>query len=125
MGVYAIPVTFATPLVTSISFILASSSVAILLVVANNLLLRSAFRAKAQKTPRKPISGSGDCPYEYLLGIYGKHHFAGFVRKLSPSLESINPMKWNMILEIMDGIHFCLILVDDVMPASPMALNED
>ena len=79
-------------------------------------------RVKARKPPRKDISNPGDCPYEYLLGVYGRHHFAGFVKKLSPSLESRNLEKWNMVLEIMDGIHFCLILVDDVRKQYPASI---
>ncbi|MCJ1243268.1 hypothetical protein MMC30_000465 [Trapelia coarctata] len=70
---------------------------------------------KPRKISRKSIrSVPEDCPYEYILNVYGRHHFAGFVRKLSSSLETDNPKKWQMILEIMDGMHFCLILVDDI-----------
>lgn len=66
-------------------------------------------------TARKPRPHvSQDCPYEYLLDIYGRHHFAGFVRKLDAQMETRDPTKWQMILEIMDRIHFCLILVDDI-----------
>ena len=71
-------------------------------------------RVKARQSGSKSLRDPGDCPYEYLLDIYGRHHFTEFVKKLSPSLKSNHPGKWEMVLEIMDGIHFCLILVDDV-----------
>lgn len=54
------------------------------------------------------------CPYEYLRNIYGKHHWAKFVNKLSPNLRHENYPKYLMVLEIMDTIHLCLMLVDDV-----------
>jgi geranylgeranyldiphosphate transferase len=55
-----------------------------------------------------------ECPYSYILQLYGKYHWAPFVDKLSPTLKTNNPTKYQMILEIMDGIHLCLMLVDDV-----------
>lgn len=55
-----------------------------------------------------------ECPYEYLRKIYGKHHWAPFVHKLSPSLRDDDHSKYLMVLEIMDAIHLCLMLVDDV-----------
>ncbi|RAL03304.1 terpenoid synthase [Aspergillus ibericus CBS 121593] len=59
-----------------------------------------------------------ECPYSYIRQIYGKHHWAPFVDKLSPSLKFDDPPKYQMILEIMDGIHLCLILVDDISDGS-------
>lgn len=55
-----------------------------------------------------------ECPYEYLRKIYGKHHWAPFVHKLSPSLRDDDHSKYLMVLEIMDAIHLSLMLVDDV-----------
>lgn len=55
-----------------------------------------------------------ECPYEYLRKIYGKHHWAPFVHKLSPGLRDYDHFKYLMVLEIMDSIHLCLMLVDDV-----------
>ena len=55
-----------------------------------------------------------ECPYSYIRQIYGKHHWAPFVDKLAPNLKLEDPPKYQIILEIMDGIHLCLILVDDV-----------
>ncbi|PYI03146.1 terpenoid synthase [Aspergillus sclerotiicarbonarius CBS 121057] len=59
-----------------------------------------------------------ECPYSYIRQIYGKHHWAPFVDKLSPTLKVDDPPKYQMILEIMDGIHLCLILVDDISDGS-------
>ena len=88
--------------------------------------LFSGFAAiMTRKTPKikvKPIEE--DCPYQYVLNIYGRNHFAGFVRKLSPDLEITNPKKWNMVLEIMDALHFCLILVDDVHSPRQKCLSD-
>lgn len=55
-----------------------------------------------------------ECPYDYLREIYGKYHWTGFVHKLSPTLQNDDPPKYRMVLEIMDAIHLCLMLVDDV-----------
>ncbi|KAF7592691.1 hypothetical protein BBP40_012593 [Aspergillus hancockii] len=46
--------------------------------------------------------------------IYGKYHWAPFVHKLSPTLKEDDPAKYRMVLETMDAIHLCLMLVDDV-----------
>ncbi|OJJ68391.1 hypothetical protein ASPBRDRAFT_133371 [Aspergillus brasiliensis CBS 101740] len=59
-----------------------------------------------------------ECPYSYIRQIYGKHHWAPFVDKLAPNLKLDDPPKYQMILEIMDGIHLCLILVDDISDGS-------
>ncbi|RDH28588.1 terpenoid synthase [Aspergillus welwitschiae] len=59
-----------------------------------------------------------ECPYSYIRQIYGKHHWAPFVDKLAPSLKLEDPPKYQLILEIMDGIHLCLILVDDISDGS-------
>jgi hypothetical protein len=116
MDSYEITAIFA--LRTAIPFVLVC--ITILFAAAVTLPLPIVFRAKVPQNAHKPVklkptSVSEDCPYKYLLNIYGKYHFAGFVRKLSPSLELSNPKKWHLVLEIMDGIHFCLILVDDVI----------
>lgn len=60
-----------------------------------------------------------ECPYSYIRQIYGTHHWAPFVDKLSPDLKTESPAKYHMILEIMDGIHLCLMLVDDVCEIPP------
>lgn len=59
-----------------------------------------------------------ECPYDYLLGQYGKHHFQPFVDKLRPSLGTEDPIKHALILDIMDAVHFCAILVDDIADGS-------
>lgn len=55
-----------------------------------------------------------ECPYAYLRQIYGKYHWAPFVHKISPTLRKDDYPKYVMVLEIMDAIHLCLMLVDDV-----------
>lgn len=55
-----------------------------------------------------------ECPYEYLREVYGRYHWAPFVHKLSPNLRNDDHSKYLMVLEIMDAIHLCLMLVDDV-----------
>lgn len=60
-----------------------------------------------------------ECPYSYIRQLYGKHHWAPFVHKLSPRLKKDDPEKYRMVLEIMDAIHLCLMLVDDVGDSCP------
>lgn len=55
-----------------------------------------------------------DCPYEYLVRVYGRHHFAPFVNAFNPTLRDEDPEKYTLTLDIMDAVHFCLILVDDI-----------
>lgn len=81
-------------------------------------LLPSAKRLLVGKKNPSKIT-SLECPYSYIRQIYGTHHWAPFVDKLSPSLKTERPAKYHMILEIMDGIHLCLMLVDDVCEISP------
>ncbi|RAH57498.1 prenyl transferase [Aspergillus piperis CBS 112811] len=57
---------------------------------------------------------SFECPYAYIRQIYGKYHWEPFVQKLSPRLKDEDPAKYKMVLEIMDAIHLCLMLVDDI-----------
>ncbi|KAF2462742.1 terpenoid synthase [Lindgomyces ingoldianus] len=57
---------------------------------------------------------SFDCPYDYLLSIYGPHHFKKIIANLSPNLEHDDPHLYLLVLEVMDAIHFGAILVDDV-----------
>ncbi|PLB38599.1 terpenoid synthase [Aspergillus candidus] len=59
-----------------------------------------------------------ECPYSYIRKVYGHHHWAPFVNKLSPTLKEDNPSQYEMILEIMDAIHLCLMLVDDISDGS-------
>ncbi|KAL8722763.1 MAG: hypothetical protein Q9225_000824 [Loekoesia sp. 1 TL-2023] len=80
--------------------------------------IRKVWQTGTQKAPRKPKELQTDCPFEYILNIYGKHHFAPLVHKLAPDLQAKNPRKWRMILDIMDGVHFCLILIDDITDKS-------
>ncbi|RAK97740.1 terpenoid synthase [Aspergillus ibericus CBS 121593] len=57
---------------------------------------------------------SFECPYAYIRQIYGKYHWEPFVQKLSSRLKDADPAKYKMVLEIMDAIHLCLMLVDDI-----------
>lgn len=103
---YALRTSGAWGLSTVVPFVFAFLVVSALLATA---------LPKTRKSLRQRVTSvSEDCPYEYILNVYGRNHFAGFVRKLSPLLEAEDPKKWRMVLEIMDGVHFCLILVDDV-----------
>nr|UOH28370.1 AceC [Aspergillus alliaceus] len=61
---------------------------------------------------------SFECPYDYIRQIYGKYHWAPFVNKLAPNLRSDDGSKYQMVLEIMDAIHLCLMLVDDIADGS-------
>ncbi|KAL7626888.1 hypothetical protein AAE478_003662 [Parahypoxylon ruwenzoriense] len=58
------------------------------------------------------------CPYEYTREIYGRHHWAPFVTKLAPDLQESDPDRFTMVLEIMDCMHLCLIMVDDITDES-------
>ncbi|KAK6859489.1 prenyl transferase AtmC [Apiospora arundinis] len=64
------------------------------------------------------------CPFEYLLAQYGKHHFAPFVKALSPSLKTEDPATYRLVLDIMDAVHFCSILVDDIADNSQQRKNK-
>lgn len=65
--------------------------------------------------PKQPQDiTSFKCPYSYIRQIYGKYHWAPFIHKVSPGLKDTNPKKYKWILEVMDTIHLCLMMVDDV-----------
>jgi hypothetical protein len=64
------------------------------------------------------------CPYEYLVGIYGCHHFEPFVKGFRPTLKREDPSKYTLILDIMDAVHFALILVDDISDNSYQRKNQ-
>lgn len=55
-----------------------------------------------------------DCPYEYILGVYGRNHFENIVNNLDPDLKTRDSALFALTLEIMDAIHFGAILVDDI-----------
>jgi len=64
------------------------------------------------------------CPYEYILAIYGRWHFAKFARVLDPTLETRDPELFGLVLDIMDAVHFGAILVDDVADNSILRKGE-
>nr|A0A2I6PJ13.1 RecName: Full=Prenyl transferase nodC; AltName: Full=Nodulisporic acid biosynthesis cluster protein C [Hypoxylon pulicicidum]AUM60067.1 geranylgeranyl transferase [Hypoxylon pulicicidum] len=83
------------------------------------ILVHLPWRALKSKDPRERILGSPKelvptCPYEYIRNIYGRHHWAPFVAKLAPNLKESDSDRYTMVLEIMDCIHLCLIMVDDI-----------
>ena len=55
-----------------------------------------------------------ECPYEYILQVYGRCHFKKLVNILDPTLEARDPGLFIFILELLDSVHFGAILVDDV-----------
>ncbi|OOQ86348.1 putative Geranylgeranyl diphosphate synthase [Penicillium brasilianum] len=89
-------------------------------VLIDRILIPRLFDKKAQligKMNPKEITGL-ECPYEYFREVYGKYHWASFVHKLSPNLQNDDHSKYLMVLEIMDTIHLCLMLVDDISDGS-------
>ncbi|OQE11234.1 hypothetical protein PENFLA_c076G01507 [Penicillium flavigenum] len=78
--------------------------------------LSKKYQLIGQKDPASTTSL--ECPYSYIRQIYGHHHWAPFVHKLSPTLKHDDPAKYKMVLEIMDAIHLCLMLVDDISDGS-------
>ncbi|KAL4901495.1 hypothetical protein BDW74DRAFT_187703 [Aspergillus multicolor] len=69
--------------------------------------------------PKDPAKTTGtECAYEYIRQAYGHHHWAPFINKLSPTLRETDPAKYQHVNEVMDGIHLCLMLVDDISDAS-------
>lgn len=69
--------------------------------------------------PFDPKLGT-DCPYEYILRVYGRNHFSGIVNILNPNLAKSDPVKFQTVMDIMDVTHFAAILVDDVVDNSPL-----
>ena len=88
---------------------------AFLLGITTASPLRKLWQTSTPRVPRKPKNLQTDCPFEYILKIYGRHHFAPLLRQVAPGLQAKDPKKWRVILDIMDGVHFCLILIDDVV----------
>jgi hypothetical protein len=64
--------------------------------------------------PKPTVQNEITCPYEYILWTYGKRHFSKFVDTLKPNLSSEDPILYDLVLDIMDAVHFGAILVDDV-----------
>lgn len=58
--------------------------------------------------------GNVECPYEYILQVYGRRHFKKIVNILDPTLEARDPSLFRLILELLDSVHFGAMLVDDV-----------
>nr|AGN73098.1 prenyl transferase [Epichloe aotearoae] len=79
-------------------------------------------------TSHEGISGSNgkipDCPYSYVISLYGHNHFSPFVDLLHPTLKAEYPKEYSLILDIMDAVHLCLIMVDDICDNSPKRKNQ-
>jgi geranylgeranyldiphosphate transferase len=113
-----------TDMGTLVPMISSVAATGILYLVFNYAFIPRHWSKKAQligsQNPER-ITGL-ECSYGYLRQIYGKHHWAPFVNKLSPTLREKDEFKYNMVLEIMDVVHLCLILVDDVSVRPHIAL---
>lgn len=77
-----------------------------------------------KSSTKQKHGGEAGCPYEYLVGIYGRHHFEPFVKGFRPTLKTEDPSKYTLILDIMDAVHFALILVDDISDNSYQRKNQ-
>ncbi|KYK60563.1 prenyl transferase [Drechmeria coniospora] len=78
-----------------------------------------------RRAPDEPRDGdNADCPYEYLVRIYGRHHFASLVNEFQPALRVEDATKYDLVLDIMDAVHFALILVDDISDNSSQRKNQ-
>lgn len=60
------------------------------------------------------VFNDSNCPYEYILKVYGRNHFENIVKNLDSDLQTRDPVLFALTLEIMDAVHFGAILVDDV-----------
>ena len=67
---------------------------------------------------------SFDCPYDYLLNIYGSQHFRKIVSFLNPGLQDQDAKLYGLVLEILDAVHFGAILVDDIADNSMLRKSE-
>lgn len=70
---------------------------------------------QTEKSRSLPVAfNDSNCPYEYILEVYGRNHFDNIVNNLDPELQTRDPVLFALTLEIMDAVHFGAILVDDV-----------
>lgn len=78
-------------------------------------ILNARVPIQTEKSRSWPVAFNGaDCPYGYILGVYGRNHFENIVNNLDPDLKTRDPVLFGLTLEIMDAVHFGAILVDDV-----------
>lgn len=77
-----------------------------------------------KKLSQEQVNDEAGCPYEYLVKIYGRHHFEPLVKEFRPTLRQEDPAKHDLILDIMDAVHFALILVDDISDNSYQRKNQ-
>ena len=76
--------------------------------------------SEKEKIAKAAVHGDCDCPYEYILQVYDKHHFATLVNVLNPQLGTQDPVLYQLVLDMMDAVHFGAILVDDVADNSTL-----
>nr|BAM84046.1 prenyl transferase [Tolypocladium album] len=88
---------------------------------APNTVQQYGYCKKLSSEKRNQAAG---CPYEYLVSIYGRHHFESLVKEFNPLLKQEDPVKYDLVLEIMDAVHFALILVDDISDDSYQRKNQ-
>lgn len=89
------------------------------LLFTHGLVARKPIQTEKSKSLSVAANGV-DCPYEYILGVYGRNHFENIVNNLDPDLKTRDPVLFALILEIMDAVHFGAILVDDVADNSTL-----
>lgn len=78
----------------------------------------------APKSSLTPVTRKVDCPYEYLLNLYGKNHFKKIFNFLTPELQTADAELYNLALEVLDTVHFGAILVDDIADESTLRKGE-
>jgi hypothetical protein len=73
-----------------------------------------------KKKPGGAVAGTTECPFDYIIELYGKGHFTKIVNTLDPKLELRDGVLYKLILEVMDTIHAGAILVDDIADNSAL-----
>lgn len=78
-------------------------------------ILNARMPIQTEKLRSLSVASNGaDCPYDYILQVYGRNHFENIVNNLDPDLQTRDSVLFALTLEIMDAIHFGAILVDDI-----------
>ncbi|MCJ1314395.1 hypothetical protein MMC25_008077 [Agyrium rufum] len=89
-------------------------------ISAGSVLSKKTDEAAPSMKSSKKWTRAIECPYKYILQVYGRSHFAKVVDLLDDTLKYRDPKLYNLILEIMDVVHFGAILVDDVADNSSL-----
>lgn len=85
-----------------------------------SMLIRKCTVLKVAKSATQTPIRAFECPYDYLLHLYGPHHFKKIIAFLRPDLETDDPALFSLVLEVLDAVHFGAILVDDVTDNSKL-----